>query len=88
MNSVSHGENSLRYLGPKIWNIIPKEFKDLETLNQFRSAIKTWTPLKYPCKLSKNVRGVGFVTLVGNPIKCCINVVPICNLTFHSLLSV
>ena len=64
IESVTYGENSLRYLGPKIWDIIPKEFKDLKTLQKFKSAIKTWTPLKCPCRLCKvYIQGIGFINV-------------------------
>ena len=39
------GENSVRYLDPKIWDIIPRKLKSLESLGKFKSAIKTWIPL-------------------------------------------
>ena len=54
INSVLYGENSLRYLGPKIWDIIPRELKSLESLGKFKSAIKTWIPLNCPCRLCKD----------------------------------
>ena len=64
INSVSYGENSVRYLGPKIWNIIPRELKCLESLDKFKSAIKTWIPLRCPCRLCKNyIQGIGFVNV-------------------------
>ena len=50
-NSVLYGENSVRYLGPKIWDIIPRELKSLESLGKFKSAIKTWIPLRCQCRL-------------------------------------
>ena len=64
INSVLYGENSLRYLGPKIWDIIPRELKSLESLGKFKSAIKTWMPLKCPCRLYKDyIQGIGFVNV-------------------------
>ena len=62
INSVLHGENSVRYLGPKIWDITPGELKSLESLGKFKSAIKTWIPLRYPCRSYKDyIQGIGFV---------------------------
>ena len=64
MNSVLYGENSLRYLGPKIWDIIPRELKSLESLGKFKSAIQTWIPLNCPCRLCKDyIQGIGFVNV-------------------------
>ena len=65
INTVSFGENSLRYLGPKIWEMVPEYMRDLESLEKFKSAIKTWIPQKCPCKLCKDyIEGVGFVDVV------------------------
>ena len=64
INTVSYGENSLRYLGPMIWNIVPKELKVLSTIKAFKNAIKTWSPKKCPCKLCKPyIQGLGYVSL-------------------------
>ena len=64
INSVLYGEHSLRYLGPKIWDIIPRELKSLESLGKFKSAIKTWIPLNCPCRLCKDyIQGIGFVNV-------------------------
>ena len=35
VNSVFHGQASIRYLGPLIWQLIPSEFKDLNTVSAF-----------------------------------------------------
>ena len=64
INSVSYGENSVRYLGPKIWEIVPKELKSIESLVKFKFAIKSWIPLGCPCRLCKNyIQGVGFMNV-------------------------
>ena len=41
-NQVKFGRNSLRVLGPMLWNSLPNEIKSLKTLYQFKSFIKTW----------------------------------------------
>ena len=49
-------------LGPKIWNLVPNNIKDSETLNIFKSKIKMWVPEKCPCRLCKTyIPGVGFI---------------------------
>ena len=35
VNSVFHGQASTRYLGPVIWQLVPSEFKDLNTVSAF-----------------------------------------------------
>ena len=65
INTVSYGENTLRYLGPMVWNLVPKNLKCLSIIKSFKAAIKTWTPAKCPCKLCKPyVQGLGYVSLV------------------------
>ena len=42
VNQVTYGKNSLRALGPKIWNTLPDHIKSSETLIIFKKSIKTW----------------------------------------------
>ena len=44
IRSVFNGEESISYLGPKIWDIVPPELKALETVNAFKKEIKKWKP--------------------------------------------
>ena len=53
ISTVHFGENSLKYLGAKIWNLIPIEIKDVDTLEQFKVLIKKWEPKSCPCRLCK-----------------------------------
>ena len=39
-NTVTFGSNSLRSLGPQIWNGLPNEIKSAENLNSFKHMIK------------------------------------------------
>ena len=39
-HSVRYVTDSLSYLGPKVWDLIPNEIKDAKTLNTFKSKIK------------------------------------------------
>ena len=41
-NQVKYGRNSLRVLGPMVWNSLPNNTKSLKTLYQFKNFIKTW----------------------------------------------
>ena len=62
INTVHFGEDSLRFFGYKIWNLIPPEMKYVETLDTFRKLIKYWTPEKCPCRLCRQfIPGAGFV---------------------------
>ena len=51
LKTVNCGLSALRHLGPKIWNIIPFEIKNSETLAQFKLKIKSWKPTHCPCNL-------------------------------------
>ena len=43
----------LAYLTPKIWLLIPRDFKDFAKLNIFKSKIKNWSTSGCPCVLCK-----------------------------------
>jgi len=53
VNSVHFGHDSLRYFGPKLWEIIPNDVKDSLTIEEFKLRIKKWTPIECPCRLCK-----------------------------------
>ena len=59
---VWHGTKSVSYLGPKIWDLVPNEIKESESLNGFKFKIKRWVPEGYPCRICKIYLGqVGFI---------------------------
>ena len=67
IRTVYKGENSVRYLGPVIWNIIPAEIKNSENLEIFKNRIRNWKPLNCPCRICKDyISGVGFVSVQRN----------------------
>ena len=51
--TVKYGTESLRYLGPKIWDIVPNSLKESSSLRNFKVEIKKWIPHGCPCKLCK-----------------------------------
>ena len=51
VETVKCGLTALRYLGQKIWNIVPFEIKNSGTLVQFKMKIKSWKPTHCPCNL-------------------------------------
>ena len=64
IGSVHFGENSLKFLGPKIWELIPNVIKDVDTLDKFKVLIKKWVPKPCPCRLCKTyVHNLGFVNI-------------------------
>ena len=62
VNSVYNGTGSVSFLGPKIWNLVPNELKDIGNLVVFKKVIKKWSPEKCPCRLCKEyIRNVRFI---------------------------
>ena len=61
-NTTTYGINSISYLAPKIWDHIPNEIKECESLNTFKQKIKKWIPQKCPCTLCKlYVPNLGYI---------------------------
>ena len=54
VKTVRYDTDSLAYLGPKIWELVPNEMKNLESLTAFKTAIKKWKTTNCPCRLCKN----------------------------------
>ena len=60
--SVSYGTETLSFMGPKIWALIPNDLKKVKSLPQFKKKIKLWKPDKCPCRMCKTyIVGLGFV---------------------------
>ena len=45
VHSVFHGTESISYIGTKIWDIVPEEFKHKKSLHSFKESIKMWYQL-------------------------------------------
>ena len=62
VHSVYHGTESLSFLGPKIWELVPEGLKQSESLEIFKNKIKKWVPLRCPCRLCRiYLQNVGFI---------------------------
>ena len=62
IKTTYYGIQSVRFLGPKIWDIIPDNIKNCQSLHEFKSLIKLWKPENCPCRLCKKyVASVGFI---------------------------
>ena len=51
IKSVYHGTESISYLGPKIWDILPDEHEAIQNLDTFKIKIKNWKPENCSCRL-------------------------------------
>ena len=65
VNTVKRGDRSLRSFGPIVWNdMVPNSLKNCESLDKFKSSIKTWKPDNCPCELCKTyIKGLGYTVL-------------------------
>ena len=62
IRTVYHGSESISYLGPKIWNILPDRLKNANSLDTFKSETKKWKPENCPCQLYKSyLQNIGFI---------------------------
>ena len=60
--TVYYGTETLKSLGPKIWNILPINVKNSANLEMFKRNIKIWIPTKCPCRLCRPyIPGLGFI---------------------------
>ena len=60
--TVLYGTETIRYRGPKTWDILPQIIKDSKTINEFKAKIKTWKPFDCTCRLCKTfVPELGFI---------------------------
>ena len=62
VKSVRYGTESASFLAPQIWEVLPNEIKDSDTLQIFKAKIKKWVPVGCPCRLCKiYLPQVGFI---------------------------
>ena len=59
---VYHGTESISYLGPKIWDVLPDDYETIQNSDTFKIKIKKWKPENCPCRLCKvYIDRVGFL---------------------------
>ena len=44
VRSVYHGTELFSFLGPNVWDLVPVELKQSESLDSFKLKIKNWVP--------------------------------------------
>ena len=62
------GTETLKFLGPKIWALVPNEIKQIEILEKFRNARKQWKPKPVLAVYAKDIF-IGLVSLIKNYFK-------------------
>ena len=62
IKTVNYGSESVRFLGPKVWEMLPENLKNKESVESFKMAIKEWKPDMCLCRLCKTyVQNVGYL---------------------------
>ena len=62
VNTANYGLNSLRYLAPKKWDMIPLEIRNSRSLAEFITNIKSWISMHCPCTLCRTyIHHVGYI---------------------------
>ena len=58
----NYGLDTLRHLGPKVYDIVPNDFKKSPSVEIFKSKMETWIPTKCPCRPCREyIANVGFI---------------------------
>ena len=64
IKSIYYGSETISFLDPKMWKLLPSNFKDSENLNIFKSNTKSWKPENCPCRLCRlYIADIGFIEL-------------------------
>jgi len=53
--AFTYGENSLKALGPKIWNSLPNYFKEKRSIESFKRLINTWDGKTCKCSMCNKI---------------------------------
>ena len=60
--TTDYGVQSLNYFAPKIWNIVPIDIRNSDSLSEFAIKIKSWKLVTCPCNLCRTFVGqVGYI---------------------------
>ena len=62
IKTVHYGMNSMAYIEPRMWELLPNNLKRLESVEPFKSKIEGWIPENCPCRICKPyIYQVGFI---------------------------
>ena len=57
-----YGTETIAYKSSQLWNLIPDQMKNLQSLALFKNSIKRWTCTNCPCRLCKTfIPSLGFI---------------------------
>ena len=56
------GFETITTIGAVLWQNLPNDIKNSDSLNIFKHRIKQWTPDNYPCKIFRNfIKNLGYI---------------------------
>ena len=55
VSTVFHGTESTSFFGPKIWSLLPENFKNIDSLENFKILIKKRKPVKLHSKAMQDL---------------------------------
>ena len=62
LKTADYGIQSVEFLGPKIWTMVPQNIKNCKSLQEFKKLIKVWKLEACPCRMCKKyVANIGFI---------------------------
>ena len=62
VRTVGYGTETIRYRGPKTWELLPDDIKEAKSLIEFKSKIKAWKSQGCTCRLCKRyIPNLGFI---------------------------
>ena len=62
IHTVAYGSETIAYIGPKTWDLVPDNIKKSESLHVFKTKIRRWKPHGCSCRLCKTyIANVGFI---------------------------
>ena len=53
IKTTHSGIQSVKFLGFKIWAMVPQNIKNCKSLQEFKKLIKVWKPKACPCRMCK-----------------------------------
>ena len=62
IRTVHFGSETIRYRGPQLWHSLPQDVRNANSIQQFKSKIKTWRGEECTCKLCRPyIENLGFL---------------------------
>ena len=62
VHTTHYGTEPITKLEAKIWELVPQNIKEANSLSSFKNKVKKWIPQNYPCHPCKTyIAQVGFI---------------------------